>query len=177
MRFDDAVYVLSSGPQPRPLPTRRMFLLIGGAFLGGTAVGGACGYSIGVARGESVQQPAGPETPAKPAAGEEPELGTSGDIELDELRRLAIKAPLDDLFEKASMFLTMQLKHYKDDPILWRGVERMSREILDNKDKRFDQLIIGVVIQNIRYLEPPPELGLRERMPALQARRTEERRR
>ena len=46
MRLDTAVYVLA--PRPRPsMPTRRAFLLIGGAFVAGSVAGGACGYTIG----------------------------------------------------------------------------------------------------------------------------------
>ncbi|MCA8978066.1 MAG: hypothetical protein KDC98_25290 [Planctomycetes bacterium] len=167
----DPVYVLAPKKTPRPASTRRMFLLTGGAFVAGAAVGGACGYSMGVAASQPQEAPRQPEENATP------EYEKSGNHELDELRRLAVKAPLDELFDKSVMFLTMQMSDYKTDPVLWYGVDRMSKEIIDNPDRKVDYMVIAVVIENIKFLEPPEKLGLRTMIPKLKLRRDEEKQR
>lgn len=163
----DPIYLLAPRPQPKGMPTRRAFLLASGTFVAGTAIGGACGYSMGAAGSTAA--------PQQPAA--EPELPTSGDVELDELRRLAVKAPLDELFEKAPVFLHLRVSTYKDDEILWRGVDRLSREVVENPARRVDYGIIGVMISQIEGTARPNTPSLQERVPQLRVRLQEARKR
>ncbi|MBM4060664.1 MAG: hypothetical protein FJ265_06165 [Planctomycetes bacterium] len=147
----------------KTLPTRRAFLLASGTFLAGTVVGGACGYSLGAARAGAAPQ-------------QEPELPSSNDVELDELRRLAVKAPIDELFEKALPFLHIRVSTYKNDEILWRGVDRLSKEIIENPGRRVDLGLVLVLIGQIEGTARPENPSLRDRVPALRLRRDELRR-
>lgn len=114
MRLDGAVFVVAPQKAASPAPTRRAFLLTGGAFVVGAGLGGACGYSLGVAgRGAATEEP----TP-------------SGDDQLDELRRLAIKAPLHELIDKRLEFVVGMTGRYQDDAILWRGIDRLVDAVL-----------------------------------------------
>jgi len=152
----DPVYVLSPRPQPASVPTRRAFLIASGTFIAGGAIGGACGYSLGVGRGKAADasSPAG-------ASGNDAELKTTGDAELDYWRRLAVQAPLDELFEKAVPFLTARVSTYKFDDVLWRGVARLTSEIIDNPDRRIDFMVIEMVIGQIEGPAHPASPGLR----------------
>lgn len=165
----EPVYLVAPKEEPRTMPSRRAFLMTGIAFAAGAAAGGACGYSLGAAG-------AGPSASAESDARDEPgpDLEPTGDAQLDELRRFAVHAPLDELFAKGQQFLAAQFIDYRTDPVLWIGVSRLSNEIVTNPARRVDQRLIAVVIQNIRVLEPPEELGLAERIPALMSRRDEE---
>lgn len=106
----DPVFVVAPKPKPPTMPTRRAFVLAGATFTFGAVVGGACGYSVGATR------PAGEE-----------ELAPSGDHELDELRRLAVKAPIEELVEKRMIFLNSFTKVYPEDPYLWKGAGRLAK--------------------------------------------------
>lgn len=161
----EPVYLVAPLPRPPSIPTRRAFLIATGTFVAGTAVGGACGYSLGAA------------ATAQPDAGAEPDLAPSGDAELDYWRNLAVKAPLDELFAKAAVFLSTRVSTYKDDPILWQGVDRMTKEIIENPARRVDEADIGIIITQIEGVAHPVEPSLRDRLPALRARKAEERRR
>lgn len=112
----DAVYLVAPVPKPPSVPTRRAFLVAGATFCAGLGLGGACGYAVGVGRG------AGP-------AGEE-ELPTTGNAELDELRRLAVQAPIEELVEKWLYFLDSFAQHYRRDEVLPRGVARLADHVL-----------------------------------------------
>ena len=154
----DAVFVVAPKPKPPSIPTRRAFLIAGGTFATGALLGGACGYSIGAAMNASgsTTSPAG-----------EPELVPSGDVELDELRRLAVKAPISELVEKGLLFLTIRVESYKTDPILWRGVDRLAVAMSENANLPITYELVGVVMATIEQGQPPPSLHLQERLPAL----------
>lgn len=98
------------------------------------------------------------------------ELEPSGDIELDEMRRLAVKAPLDELCDKATPFLSLRIHSYREDRILWLGVARLAREIVENPTRSFRRNTVLVVIGQIEKSSPPPELRLHEYLPRLRAR-------
>ena len=173
----DPVFVLSPLPKPPSMPTRRAFLLASGALAVGAAVGGACGYSSGFAAGSaSAGSGASPGGGGVAPAGE-PELPKSGDVELDELRRLAVKAPLDELFARAPLLLSSRVSTYPDDVILWRGVDRLSKEIIDNPSRRVVPGVIGIIITQIEGTARPADPALTDRVARLHARRAEELRR
>jgi hypothetical protein len=114
MRLDEAVFVLAR-PKVPSMPTRRAFVIAGCTFAAGMLVGGACGYSAGVA--------AGAETPpGEPSA---VELPKSGDAELDALRALAVQAPIEELLANWMLFMTVMANSYRGDPVLWQGIDRM----------------------------------------------------
>jgi hypothetical protein len=166
----DPVYLLAPEPEPPSMPTRRAFLLIGGAFLGGTVLGGACGYTIGVAQGGGEQGAAG-------AGPGEIEWERSDDADLEELRRLAVKAPIGELMEKAVLFLATRSFSYRTDPILFRGIQRLSLEITENPQPAVDPILISGILSAIENGAPPPELNLESLVPALRRARSEARRR
>lgn len=114
----DPVFVVAPEPTAPTMPTRRAFLLAGATFTFGAAIGGACGYSAGAAQA------------AGSAAPREEELTPSGDSDLDELRRLAVKAPIEELIERRLPFVNAVFADYPKDEILWRGVGRLCDVVL-----------------------------------------------
>jgi hypothetical protein len=169
----DPVYVVSPIPPPPSIPTRRAFLMMSGAFVAGSAIGGACGYSMGVGRGQAAEASA-PTSPTA-AAGGDVELKTTGDAELDYWRRLAVQAPLDELFEKALPFLTARVATYRMDEVLWRGVARMASEITENPTRQVEWMTIEMVIGQIEGPAHPATPSLTHLVPRLRARSKQER--
>jgi hypothetical protein len=125
----DPVFVLAPTKKPPAMPTRRAFLLAGGMFFVGAGVGGACGYAAGVSPG------AAGAGGGAPADGGEDELKSSGDANLDDLRKLAVQAPIEKLIELRQMFLVSAGLDYPHDPILLKGMERLGNALL--KDSSF----------------------------------------
>lgn len=174
MKFDDAVYLVRPVAK---IPTRRAFLFAAGTFVIGTSVGGACGYSMGVASaaGGGGTGDAGAAPPSAPAV--EPELKPSGDAQLDMLRKLAVKAPLDDLFANALVFLDMRVSTYPKDEVLWLGVERLAREIVNNPARQVAEGVVFITLTQIEGAARPVTPSLRELVPSLRSRREQIRRR
>ncbi len=168
MKFDDAVYLVRPVPK---IPTRRAFLFAAGTFVIGTSVGGACGYSMGVASagGAGGNGDAGAAPPSAPAV--EPELKPSGDAQLDMLRKLAVKAPLDDLFANALYFLDMRVSTYPKDEVLWLGVERLARELVSNAARKTSEAVLLQIIGQIEGVAHPVQPSLREFAQPLRVRR------
>jgi hypothetical protein len=164
----DPVYLLAPLPKPSTIPTRRAFLLAAGGLVVGAIGGGACGYSMGLA----AQPVANASTEPKPAAPvAEEELKTSGDAELDYWRKVALKAPLDELFEKAPMFLHVRGRDYPQDAHLWKGVERLVVEIRDNSSRVVTDELLATLASYIGGRARPAEPSLRDLIPLLRERR------
>ncbi|HEB52202.1 MAG TPA: hypothetical protein ENI87_02985 [bacterium] len=108
----EPVYLVAPKPKPPSVPTRRAFLLAGGTLFVGLGLGGACGYAAG--------------------SGVLSELEPTGNAELDELRRLAVRAPIEELMDQAMLFLDLLRNNYPEDPFLWQGAKRIGEELLDN---------------------------------------------
>jgi hypothetical protein len=106
----DPVYLVAPKKKPPSIPTRRAFLIAGGTFLAGAAAGGACGYSSGSAN-------VGANKSGLPPP--------SGDAELDELRRLALEAPIKELAGRWLYFGDVFSKSYRDDQFLPKGIDRL----------------------------------------------------
>ncbi|MEO6593663.1 MAG: hypothetical protein ABIP94_02795 [Planctomycetota bacterium] len=107
----------------------------------GTGVGGACGYAIGanaVGRAAPVDEP----------------LVPTGDADLDELRRLAVKAPIEELMEKAPTFVSLLDDTYPRDRILWQGMERICDALLAGHEVPNRRLFAKVVAQQIENSDP-----------------------
>lgn len=133
------------------MPTRRAFLIAGSTFAVGSALGGACGYSLGTSK------------TAAPAADAQP---SSGNVELDELRRLAVKAPIAELVEQGVFFLHKRDTAYPRDEVLWKGVERLARAITEGSTEVGRPLLL-VVTATIERGGPPADLRLDAYLPAL----------
>lgn len=123
----EPVYLVSPPARASQPPTRRAFLLAGAAFAGGTLVGGACGYTVGV-------QLAAPAEPTKPL-----------DVRLQKLRRLATDAPIDELVANSSDWFTWFESAYPDDEVLWKGVDRIAEWALANESKVEEQLAVRLL--------------------------------
>jgi hypothetical protein len=115
----EPIYLLAPKPKQPSVPTRRAFLIAGGTFFAGIGLGGACGYAAGSARSDG-------ETAADA-------LMPTGDADLDELRRLAIEAPIEELTSQWFPFLTLLHDTYQSDEVLWQGAKRICDEAINNE--------------------------------------------
>jgi hypothetical protein len=149
----EPVYLVSPRPKPPAMPTRRAFLLAGTTFAVGSVLGGACGYSLAASA-------------TKDTGTEDGDLAPSGDVELDELRRLAVKAPIEELVQRGVFFLNLRDTTYPQDGVLWRGVERLARQIIENPGP-IDRSLVLVVTATIERGQPPESLRLEESLPSL----------
>lgn len=100
---------------PTPVP-RRDFL---------RTLSVCCGFAFAAA----CSTPPAPPVPTAPPP--TPPRASSGNAELDELRRLAVDAPIDELLAFRLVFLIELGSTYRNDPLLWRGVERLCDATLD----------------------------------------------
>jgi hypothetical protein len=117
----NAIYLVGPKPKPPSIPSRRAFLIAGGTFLAGAALGGACGYAAGSSAVNTEQQ--------------EPKLPPpSGDAELDELRRLAITAPIEELASRWLYFADVFSSSYRKDAYLPTGIERLINHLMSTPD-------------------------------------------
>jgi len=155
----EPVLLVAPRAKPQPMTSRRAFLVAGGMFTAGTVLGGACGYTIGVAVGG-----AGGGGAAAAGAGED-ELKT-GDAELDELRRLAVKAPIEELVRLGVAFCRKRDISYPSDAILWRGIDRLARHLVQDPSA-VDRSLLLVVCATIERGSPPAELRLDGVLPEL----------
>lgn len=149
----EPVYLVAPKPKPPSVPTRRAFLIAGGTFLAGAGLGGACGYAAGSRVGSHQITD---------------ELSSTGDAVLDELRRLAIKAPIAELFDKRMLFLEQVSLNYRDDKVLWQGVERLCDEIVSNPNIKARRRIAGWISTVISRGNPELTSKLRPRIVELQ---------
>jgi hypothetical protein len=140
----DPVYVVAPRVASPSMPTRRAFLLASGTFAVGATLGGACGYAVG-SHAAPAADPSKAPPPAEPAV-DEP-LKPSGDVELDELRHLAVKAPIEELAKNDLLFLTYFGRRYRTDQILWRGVERLAVEVLRRQDYPQRRIVAKAIVQ------------------------------
>ena len=118
----EPIYLVAPAKQKPPALSRRAFLLAGGAFALGLGSGGACGYALGARKA------------AEPAANEPDATAQlpppSGDAELDELRRLAVVAPIEELVAQRDAFTDLLVKQHHDDDVLWKGLDRLVEQVL-----------------------------------------------
>jgi len=152
----EPVYLVAPRERAPVMATRRAFLGMGLAFTAGTLVGGACGYSLARQQSGSAGTTAGGD-PVPP----------SGDAELDELRRLAVVAPIQELLDQRLLFLMMRERTYAQDPVLWRGVARLTEHVITTADVVDRGQLARLLIATITKGAPPAELSLAERVPAL----------
>jgi len=145
----DPVFLVAPKPAPKAVPTRRAFLMAGGAFAFGSMIGGACGYSLGVAQGAPV------EATAEKGGGEE--LGSSGDAQLDELRRLAVKAPIEEFVAKWNPWWGEFDFTYTSDPVLWKGLNRLAAWAIHQPERAERQMLTGLISAAQKDTRPEKE--------------------
>lgn len=154
MRLDPVLLVAPNAP-PALMPTRRAFVLGGAMFATGLSLGGACGYAIGSRR-------------AEPAAEVEE---SSGDADLDELRRLAVKAPIEELVKHDLLFIRSATVVYKDDKVLWRGIKRMADHLLATRDYPNRRTVATILVQTLNFASPDTAEPMRGYVEKLRAAR------
>ena len=115
----------------QPRADRRAFLMAAGAFV----LGGAGGYGLRV-----LQEPGVP-VPAKPEK--------TGNPELDELRRLAVEAPIAELSAHWVSFLVRRDRTYHDDVPLLTGVRRLSAHCLGTVGVRDRSRMAGALLRSL----------------------------
>ena len=120
----DPVYLVEPRPGHPTMSTRRAFLLAGSTFAIGTSLGGACGFAAGVASTEAEHTP----NDRKPQS-----FDPSDNLTLDELRRLAVEAPIAELMGRWQVFLGLLSDTYPNDQVLWVGAERIGRYVVENE--------------------------------------------
>jgi hypothetical protein len=138
---------------PSTVPTRRVFVMAGVTFLVGTTTGGWWGYAAGSEAAASERQAA--------------ELAPTGDADLDELRRLAVKAPIEELLQRRLVFLANLGRTYRSDRVLWRGFDRLVEVALHGEGVPDDRLLGRLLAQHIEYADPDfqaPRLHLAPRL-------------
>ncbi|MFN3242118.1 MAG: hypothetical protein ACE37K_11445 [Planctomycetota bacterium] len=133
----EPVYLVAPKPEQKNVPTRRAFLIAGGTFLAGLGLGGACGFAAG-SRGSG-----------KGEGAVEERLEPTGNAELDELRRLAVEAPVEELMEKATAFLDLLAQKYDSDKIGWRGADRIADQLLNGPARSDGRLLARWLMQVI----------------------------
>jgi hypothetical protein len=151
----EPIYLLAPKPKPPSIPTRRAFLIAGGTFFAGIGLGGACGYAAGISgTGEgSGAQDKLPES--------------SGNAELDELRRLAIKAPIEELAGKWLYFTDMYASTYRKDEHLMTGIEKLVEYVLANPNANQRVAMARFLAQTVELGEPNLQERLGRRLPEL----------
>ena len=152
------------GAAARSVPVGKIGLLAKTMLVGALGVGlVAAAWMMGVA-------PVG--IPSVAVGSQLPVLGTeeivpSGDAGLDELRRLAVKAPLEELVEHRLEFVVMFPREYPLDEILWRGLERLCDAVTERETFPDRRLFSRYVCQIIESGDPRLSKALRHRVPGL----------
>jgi hypothetical protein len=157
----DQLYLVPARAAPM-VATWRRFVCVAASFVGGSALGAASGYAVARSFAEAAPAPAPPHglTP-------DGRLAPSGNGELDELRWLAVEAPIEELATKNAVFFMMLDRTYRTDPVLWRGVARLCREALGNERSPHRRMIALLAVPIIEHDQPPAELRLEELLPRL----------
>jgi hypothetical protein len=150
----EPVYLVVPNPKPASLPNRRAFLIAGGTFLAGIGLGGACGYAAGSRR---LPHEGKPTLPAP-----------SGNAELDELRRLALVAPIEELTRRWPQFTDAFGTRYRTDEYLPTGIERLVEQVLADASLPQRRTLARVLAQTIQLGEEPVQARLGDRVAALQ---------
>lgn len=158
----EPVFLVAPKPKPPSITQRRAFLLAGATFFVGLASGGACGYSLGASGSSVPSSPVGEQSGtlgAEQRLAEGTVLTPTGDTDLDELRRLAVTAPIEELVSRGPLFMHVREAQYPQDRVLWQGVGRMASAFIDREELRSRQLVL-LVQQTIEHSNPPRELNL-----------------
>lgn len=132
--------------------TRRGFLLAGATFACGASLGSACGFAVGS------------RATLPPDA-----LAPTGDVELDQLRALAVEGSDAQLTQQRLLFVASTFSHYSRDGVLWHGIARLCDLVVGAPafpDRaQFARALAGV----IERADAPEALALQPRVAALRS--------
>jgi hypothetical protein len=129
-------------PEPSSMPRRRALVLAGGMLVAGAALGAPVGYRL--ARTSAKRAPA--EAPS--VAGTSAPAGGTEDPELAALRRLAVHAPIDELFALRLQFVESLARHHRRDEVLWRGIDRLADAVRRDRAMR-DRRIVALMLAQV----------------------------
>ena len=146
----EPVYLVAPKPKPPSMTRRRALLGMGGCLVGGALLGGACGYSLG--------HPRAGDGPAVHGDGKDLPKPT-GNPELDELRRLAVQAPIEELDAKFIAFFNTTTQKYSNDSILWSGIRRLAEHLLVNERASARRAKARLIARVIREENQPLDLS------------------
>lgn len=97
------------------------------------------------------------------------ELEPSGDSDLDELRRWAVKAPIEELESHIAVFVDCVRDPYASDGLLWHGMERLVDRVMKRQHFGWPRLCKRVLVQVIEFADtrvlPPNGVRLQRRVP------------
>lgn len=144
----EPVFLVAPLPAPKSMPTRRAWLLAGGAFVAGTVTGSACQSWFGA-------QAAAPPPPVDPTHAWLRTLCDDG-------------TPIEELLTNRA-FLLLNLPKWSDDPLLWHGIDRLvgaARERSELPDRKRLALELAGFLENT---ELPADASLRWDLEALRA--------
>ncbi|MFK7742289.1 MAG: hypothetical protein AB8H80_18390 [Planctomycetota bacterium] len=119
---------------------------------GASVICGGCSYAKGDAHSEpqTISLRAEPNlTQSRPSL-----PPSSGDAELDELRRLALEAPIEELAHNWLYFLDSFGKSYRTDEYLPSGLGRFARHILKTPNLPERAMKRAATLPCIRFAEP-----------------------
>ena len=91
----------------------------------------------------------------------------TGNPELDELRRLAVEAPIEELSAQWMSFLVRRDRTYHDDAPLLTGVRRLSEHCLGNADLRDRSRMAGALLRSLRIGAAALDSDLQALVPGL----------
>ena len=147
----EPVYVLGPKPKPPSIPTRRAFLIAAGAFGAGVGLGGVGGYVLEI----------GGPTSDSPRP--------TGDVLLDELQRLAVEAPIEELAARYAFILSFIPSTYPRDAVLWRGAGRLAEYVIATERLHDRRTVAQWLAQVIESGDPVAAASLRSRISQLRA--------
>ena len=113
------VYLVAPEAERSPLASRRIFLITGGGFLAGAALGTTLGY----AGGSRVHAAASEQSDGRRSS-------LDDDALLAELRNLARHGSVEELIGSRFTLLHFARSQYRDDLVLLEGVGRLGRACL-----------------------------------------------
>lgn len=134
----EPVFLLDPIDVPLALPSRRAFLLFGAMFASGATLGAVCGYSVGGA----------------------PVRGPEHEAVLAWLRQLAAPTtPIEELVASRRLYLHLLEAHAVDDAEVWRGVDRLVQETIDNEAVPERRLLSRWLLQIVETGNNPTSLS------------------
>jgi len=109
----------------QPATSSLLKLILSALLFTSLGVGGYALYdTVSVSEDEQARAQAGTTDPT---------LEPTGDADLDELRRLAVEAPIEELIEKKAGFVDLLRQAYPTDEIGWRGIDRLAQAAIEGE--------------------------------------------
>lgn len=134
------VYLVAPMPAPKSMPTRRAWLLATGAFAVGAVAGSACQSWLG-----------GDDAAPAPEPEPEPAAQAALDPMQEWLRKVCDDGTGIEELIRHRLSLYMQLPKWRDDPLLWHGIDRLASVVLETAelaDRRRLAFELSLFLQN-----------------------------